>query len=322
MATENNETPPADVVIIGGGPAGMSAALTAGRALLNTVVVNAESPRNAVTTASHGFLTRDGAHPTELLAVAKQQLGKYETVRYVNDTVSTATAVENGFGSGFEAGFEITLASGEKMLTRRLIVATGHADDLKRLDLPGIEAVYGKSVYPCMFCDGFEHRGERLAMFGREGAIHYAPMGLLWTDDLIVFTNGASLSPDQTAELEAHGVAVHSEQIQHLESSDGTLTAVELVTGERIERDAGFISDEYSEPASTFAETLGVTSSLNDWGMMALDATETGSTSVAGLHVIGDARIGFSGLIAAAAEGAACAEGIVHEIASERWSKQ
>ena len=90
-----------DLVVIGGGPAGMSAALIAGRALLNAAIVNAETPRNAVTTASHGFLTRDGAHPTELLAVAKQQLTKYETVRYVNDTVSTATSTPSGFDHGF-----------------------------------------------------------------------------------------------------------------------------------------------------------------------------------------------------------------------------
>ncbi len=314
MTRENNEPPRSDVVIIGGGPAGMSAALTAGRALLDTVVVNAESPRNAVTTASHGFLTRDGAHPTELLAVAKQQLAKYETVRYLNDRVITATATGGGF--------EVVVANGDRVVAGRLVIATGHTDVLGRLDLAGIDDVYGKSVYPCMFCDGFEHRGERLALFGREGAIHYAPMGRLWTDDLMVFTNGGSLAADDVGELERHGVVVHPEPVRRLESSDGTLKAVELVTGERVERDAGFISDEYSDPASTFAETLGVTSSPNGWGGNSLDVTETGSTRVAGLHVIGDARTGFSGLIAAAAEGAACVEAIVHEIATERWSNQ
>ena len=173
-----------------------------------------------------------------------------------------------------------------------------------------------------MFCDGFEHRGERLALFGREGAIHYAPMGRLWSDDLMVFTNGGALSQIERADLERHGVGVHIEPIRRLDSADGRLLAVELITGERIERDAGFISDDYSEPSSVFAESLGVTSSVNDWGMTGLDASETGGTSIAGLYVIGDARTGFSGLIAAAAEGAACAETIVHEIAAERWSSQ
>lgn len=292
----------------------MSAALIAGRALLNTVVVNAESPRNAVTTASHGFFTRDGVHPAELLATAKQQLTIYETVRYRNDIVTTATVTDDGF--------EVVLASGDAIATDRLIIATGHKDVLGRLDLPGVEDVYGKSVYPCVFCDGFEHRGERLALFGREGAVHYAPMVRMWTDDLIVFTNGGALSAEEAEAFERRGVVVRCEPIRRLESNDGTLTAVELATGERVERDAGFISDEYSDPASTFAESLGVTSSLNDWGMHALDASDVGGTSISGLHVIGDARTGFSGLIAAAAEGAACAEGIVHEIATQRWNGQ
>lgn len=314
MASAETATRPLDVVILGGGPAGMSAALTAGRALLDTVIVNAESPRNAVTTASHGFLTRDGAHPTELLTVAKQQLATYETVRYLNDTATAATATD--------AGFDVGLTSGEQLAAERLIVATGYVDDLSQLELAGIEDVYGKSVYPCIFCDGFEHRRERLALFGREEAVHYAPMVRLWTDDLVVFTNGAALSRDQLADLERNGVNVRTEPIRRLESADGKLVVIELATGERVERDAGFISDDYSKPSTTFAETLGVTHSTNDWGMTVLDATDTGGTSIPGLHVIGDARTGFSGLIAAAAEGAACAETIVHEIAAQRWSKQ
>ncbi len=199
------DTPPLDLVIIGGGPAGMSAALIAGRALLDATIVNAESPRNAVTTASHGFLTRDDVHPTELVAIAKQQLATYGTVRYLNDTVVSTRQTAKGF-----------------------------------------EVVLG---------DGFEHRGERLALFGGESAAHYAPMIRMWTDDLMVF-----------------------------------------------------------------AESLGVTSSSTDWGTTALDVGDTGGTNIGGLYVVGDAKTGFSGVVGAAAEGAACAESIVHEIAVERWS--
>ena len=141
----------------------------------------------------------------------------------------------------------------------------------------------------------------------------------LWTDHLMVFTNGGILSADDARGFERRGVAVHTEPIRRLESRNGTLLAVELVTGERIERDVGFISEEYSDPASDFAESLGVTSSANDGGMSVLDADDVGKTEVAGLYVIGDARTGFSGLIAAAAEGAACAEAIVHEIAAALW---
>ncbi len=311
MAVEQTDPPRHDLVVIGGGPAGMSAALTAGRALLDTVIVNAENPRNAVTTASHGFLTRDGAHPSELLAISKQQLIRYDTVRYVNDSVTGTTKTDDGF--------EVSLANGELLATTRLIIATGQTDDVSKLNLDGIEHVYGKTVYPCIFCDGFEHRGERLALFGADAVVHYAPMVHMWSRDLAVFTNGDDLPADDKAQLEGRGVAVHTAPVRQLESTDGRLSAIELETGERIERDAGFISADYSTPATTFAEELGATCSANDWGMLAVDASETGATAVTGLYVIGDARTGFGGLIASAAEGAACAAEIAHEIAAHRW---
>ena len=311
--TTNTDSPSLDLVIIGGGPAGMSAALIAGRALLNATLVDAETPRNAVTTASHGFLTRDGVHPSELLAIANQQLAPYDTVRYLTDTVVSTVRIADGF--------EVTLADSSALRAQRLMIATGHTDDLGPLNLAGIEEVYGKSVYPCVFCDGFEHRGERLALFGGESAAHYAPMIRLWTDDLIVFTNDVTLDADAAAQLARHDVAVHTQPIRRLEAHDGRLRAVELETGERVERDAGFISDEYSKPTTTFAQALGVTSSPTDWGTTELDVGETRGTNINGLYVAGDAKTGFSGVLGAAAEGAACAESIVHEIAAERWSR-
>lgn len=313
MTTTNTHPQSLDLVIIGGGPAGMSAALIAGRALLNAAIVNAEDPRNAVTTASHGFVTRDGVHPSELLAIAKQQLAPYDTVRYLKDTVVSAVQIDDGF--------ELTLADSGTLRAQRLMIATGYTDDLGLLNLAGIESVYGKSVYPCVFCDGFEHRGERLALFGGESAAHYAPMIRLWTDDLVVFTNGVALDAGAAAELARHDVAVYTQPVRRLDANDGRLRAVELETGERVERDAGFISDDYSQPATTFAQSLGVASSPTDWGTTELDVIETGGTNIDGLYVAGDAKTGFSGVLGAAAEGAACAEAIVHEIATERWSR-
>ena len=301
-----------DLAIVGGGPAGMSAALIAGRALLDTVVINAEMARTHVTGASHGFLTRDGAHPSEILAVAKSQLEKYETVTY---RVGVVAGIERHTN-----GFEITDDTGNRIMAERLIIATGHRDDLAQLSIEGIENVYGNSVYPCVFCDGLEHHGERIALFGGADAVHYAPMVSMWTRDLTVFTNGRELSASSIRELELRGVAVHRERIVRLHASHGTLASVELSSGERIERDAGFIADDYSTPATAFAQELGVGSRQNDWGMTELDADDLGKTSVDNLWVIGDAKTGFSGLIAAAAEGAACAESIVHTIAADRWA--
>ena len=152
--------------------------------------------------------------------------------------------------------------------------------------------------------------------------MQYAPMGRLWTDDLIVFTNGSDLPREKRVPLERNNVGLRTDPIRRLESDNGRLLAVVLESGERIERDAGFIGDEYSQPATAFAETLGATSSVNEWGMTMLDVDDTSQTSITGRYVIGDARTGFSGLIAAAAAGAACTETIVHDIATERWSSQ
>ena len=175
-----------DLAIVGGGPAGMSAALVAGRAMLNTVVINAEAARNNVTGASYAFLTRDGAHPSDILAASKQQLEKYDSVTYRLGTVAT---IEH-----HTAGFELTMEGGDHVLAKRLIIATGHRDELTRLELTSINEFYGKSVYPCVFCDGFEHRGQRLAPFGADDAALYAPMVTLWSADVTVFTNGRDLA--------------------------------------------------------------------------------------------------------------------------------
>lgn len=302
-----------DVIIIGGGPSGMSAALIAGRGLLKTVVVNAERPRNIVTTASHGFLSRDGVHPRELLAVSKEQLKKYESVRYIAGLV--ARVAKDG------AGFEVELEDGTLLHSKRLVLATGYRDELSMLSLPGVEEVYGKTVYPCVFCDGFEHRGERLAVFSKSGEDYYVPMVRNWSKDVALFTNGTAVDPERKALLEGRGVQVVQAKVAKLISTQGRLQAVELVSGARVERDAGFISDDYSVPATPFAEQLGVGKAQNDWGMEVLDVLPSGASKVDGLYVVGDARSGFGGLMASAAEGAACMEGIVHELAAQRWAE-
>ncbi len=290
----------------------MSAALVAGRARLDAVVVNAETPRNAVTGASHGFLTRDGTHPLELLEIAKGQLATYDTVRYV---VGTATAVK-----ATEGGFGVELDDGSSLATERLIIATGYRDELDRLNLPGVEDVYGRSVFPCPFCDGYEHRDERLAIFGGDGVEMFVPVIRVWSKDIVVFTNGASLDAAVLSGLERNCVDVVSARIASLISEEGALQAVELSGGDRVEREAGFVWDDPSVPNTDFAQALGVTLTTNDWGMEVLDVESDGRSRVPGLYVIGDSKNGFTGVVAAASEGSACAEAIVHDLAQKRWA--
>ncbi|GGX58170.1 NAD(P)/FAD-dependent oxidoreductase [Saccharospirillum salsuginis] len=301
-----------DLIIIGGGPAGQSAALIAGRTRLKTVLINAETPRNLVTTASHGFLTRDGVHPSELLAIAKEQLQRYPSVQYVADQVEAVDRIDRGFS--------VTTSQGTILRTSRLIIATGHRDHLERLNLPGIESVYGKSVYPCPFCDGYEHADEAIAVFGFEAIQHFVPMMRLWSNDIVVFSNGRPLDTALKAELTDHGVAVEEAPVDQLMSDNGKLTQVVLQGGRSIPRQSGFVVDDYSSPATHFAESLGVVANDNNSWNMPVMANESGTTSIPGLYLIGDARIGFSGIAAAASEGGFCVEMIAHDIAMERWN--
>lgn len=305
-----------DLIIIGGGPAGMSAALVAGRALLEAVVINAEKPRNRVTTASHGFLTRDGAHPLELLQIAKAQLVKYQTVEYKKGRVIHAEQVEDEFC--------VATADGTSYTTANILFATGCKDDVSKTGLHGIEKVYGKSVYPCPFCDGWEHRGEKLALFGETAFTpEFAKMIANWSDDLIIFTNGKqAISLEDKRLMQKGGIEVIETAVSELLANEqGKLHTVLLADGRRIAREAGFIMDTHQELATDLPEKLGIHKEINDWGMEALAVTEAGKTNVPGVYVVGDARTGFGGLIAAANDGVACVETLVHERVYERWSK-
>jgi thioredoxin reductase len=309
----NRATPPSttlDLAIIGGGPAGMAAALVAGRALLDTVVINSETPRNAVTRASHGYLTRDGVHPLELLRIAKEQLSPYDTVAYRRDTVA---GIER---SG--ANFVVTTEQHTVFEAERILFATGSQEDVAGVGIAGLVDVYGTSVFPCPFCDGWEQRRKPLALFGAGAwGAAFAKTVAHWSSDLILFTHGdATLSATDASALARNGVRVETNRIAFLDHVEGVLTAVVLEDGRRIERRAGFVFDTGEEPATSLPETLGVPRSED--GSYQADAV--GRTRVDGVYVVGDSRTGFGGLMAAAAEGSGAAEMIVHDIIDARWA--
>ena len=288
----------------------MAAALVAGRVRLRTVVLNTETPRNAVSAASHGLLTRDGAHASELLAVAKEQLSKYPSVEYRKQRALAVQRQPEHFEVETEAG---------TLRTRRLILATGFADRIEGLEIPGLEAVYGRTVFPCPFCDGFEHADERWAAFMGDGVEHYAQVLRMWTADLIVFTNGRTLSGEARAALAANDIPLVESRIEALEAEGDHLRAVRTVDGEVYERDAGFIGDEFAEPATPFADQLGVPRKDNPFGRVMYETQDGGKTQIERLYLVGDAHRQFGGLSAASYDGATCIQHIVHELSQERW---
>jgi len=314
-SSSSSSSPPLDVVVIGGGSAGMAAALVFARGQLNVVVVDSQNARNRVVQHTHGFFTRDGASPVEIRTAARQQLERYPSIDVVDGRVEHVAQTD--------AGFDVVVGD-TTYATQRVVVATGHRDHIARLEVPGLVDVYGTSVFPCPFCDGFEQRDKRVAVFAVDvddaTLEHYVAMVMqMSTRDVRVFTHGRSLSSSLADAMARNGVVTVDERIRSVVHDDGVLTGVDLDDGTRIPCGAGFVVGDYSAPATSFAVELGAEDTTNPWGMHVIVVDEEGKTSVPGLYAVGDATAGFSGLTAAVAQGSRCAGGIVRDCAMTRW---
>ncbi|MEK3881264.1 NAD(P)/FAD-dependent oxidoreductase [Paenibacillus sp. PL2-23] len=298
-----------DVAIIGGGPAGLSAALLLGRALRTVILIDNDRPRNAVVKASHGYMTRDGTAPGELRRLAREELRAYASVHLVSGTAADVSQADGEF--------LITLSDGSSYISRKLIIATGYADHLP--DLPGLREAYGISVFPCPFCDGYEHRNTPMAVFGRGEQVYPFTKKLYnWSKDLALFTNGPSgLGARERSELSDRGIPLFEEPIQELASRNGMLHAVILRGGAAIPRTTGFIPDTGGAEASDLPERLLV--KRDQTGKF--DTGPHGKTSVDGMYIIGDAKNAFTGLIGAAGEGYEAGTILLRELAEEDWSR-
>lgn len=314
--TESAYTPPApsvevDVVVIGGGPAGLSAALNLGRARASVVVVDAGRPRNAATLRSHGFLTRDGVPPLELRKLARAELAAYPAVTVLDRAAVTALLpTDSANGMRFIAPLQ---GRGERIppavAARSVLVATGLRETLPRI--PSLRAFYGMTIFSCAACDAWELQDRALALIG-ETADLAARARLLarWTDRLTVFTNGADVVDTvEEAELAASGIVVERRPIDDLEGERGTVSAVRLVDGTRIEIDGGFIRPQWS-PALDFLSGLDIDRDAD--GTLVVD--RSGRTSVPGVYAAGDAASpGPQQLIVAAGQGARAAAVLIHD---------
>lgn len=301
-----------EVIIIGGGPAGMSAALVLGRSRIKTLVLNTENPRNGVTTHSHGFLTQDGKHPSEIFKVAKQQLSKYTSLTYKKEKAVSIKGKSNNFSVGVQHN---------TYSAKRVIVATGHKDNISEIGIEGLSEVYGKSVYPCPFCDGFEMADKKLAVFG--DAI-MAPMFSKtishWSKNVIVFTNGEKVEDKELIHnLNKNGIQIIDKKIKKLLSIEGQLKGVELIDDSVIERDGGFLPDTKSIESTDFAKKMNVSIEIGHFGMELYKVDENKETDIKGFYIIGDARTGWSGVASSVSEGSEVAASITHQIIEENW---
>jgi len=290
-----------DVVIVGGGPAGLSAALNLARARRRTLVLDSNRPRNSATFHSHGFLSRDGISPLELRKMGREELEQYPNVEFERTIVESIEPLAGTGGAAAHVGGGFTVTHrGGAVTTRTVLIATGLREVLPKL--PMLRAFYGTSIHSCMECDGYEYADRPIALIGHTDDL--AERALLlsqWSRDLIVFTQGiGQVSDADEAMLAERGVRVDRREVADVAGDRDGLNGVVLADGETIPREAAFVRPDY-ETALDYA--AGLQLALDSEGLIVVDAA--GRTTTAGAYAIGDATPpGPQQLIVAAGDGA------------------
>lgn len=293
-----------DVIIVGGGPAGLSAALLLGRCCRRVLLFDTNESRNRATKAVHGFLSRDGIAPAELRRICFRQLRPYRSVVTREGRIVKARAEPGGFAVGHE--------NGELFRCRKLLVATGAKDDLPAI--PGIERFYGRSAFHCPLCDGWEHRDQPLAICGKgTTACGYALELFSWSRDITLCAGGGpKLKRDEVKRLQDVGIRITESKVTRLSGRGRQLAKVHFEDGTSIACRGFFFCSEET-PQSDLTAQLGI-DTMED-GRARHDRMER--TNVPGLYVAGNTSSGVQLAIVAAAEGAKAAYAINNELNQE-----
>lgn len=290
----------------------MSAALVLGRSLRRTLVLDAGEPRNAPSSGVHGFFSRDGIRPEELLKIGREQLEPYPSVE-TRRVRAVGAKVRDG-------DFEVALEDGTVVGTRKIVLATGVVDELP--ETPGFRELWGKGVYHCPYCHGWEVQGRPLAVLNStEMAAGHATMVRNWSRDLILLTDGpARLGGEARDKLRALGVPIREGKISHLEGEDsGGLKRIIFEDGSELEREGLFYLPPQRQ-SSDLAATLGCEIvAMGPAPTVVKSDPTTRETTVAGVYVAGDA--GGSGpaqsAVLAASAGASASYFLNHALAAE-----
>ena len=282
-----------DVVVIGGGAAGLSAALVLSRARRRVLVVDAGSPRNAPAAHLHGYLSRDGFPPGDLLAV-----GRVEVTSYGGEIVAGRV---DELVRDEPTGFGVLLAGGERVAARRLLVTTGLRDQLP--DIPGLRDRWARDVLHCPYCHGYEVRDSRLGVIGgTPGAVRYAQIVRQWTHDLVYFTPPAVLTAVERSQLTARAIGVIEGRVAQLVIDEDQLVGVQMGDGSVVPRDAVFVPPRFV-PQSRLLVGLGCAVDSEGW----VTTDPTGRTSVPGVWAAGNVVDPRAQVITAAGAGSSAA---------------
>lgn len=269
---------PYDVLIVGGGVAGLGAATVLGRCRRRVLICDDGHPRNGASRAVHCLLAREGVSPADLLATAAEEVARYPTVERRAGTVTSIARAGDLFAAGTADGYEAT--------ARKVLLTTGLEDEVPLI--PGIDALYGRGVHHCPYCDGFEYRDRPIAVYGAgDNGANLALMMTQWSRDVALCAGGLAMpSPKMQARLKDHGVAIHAGPIACLEGTeDGALRRIHLSDGETLERAALFFATSCRQ-RSPLSAALGC--ARDEKGGVITDAV-TEESSVKGVYVAGDA---------------------------------
>jgi thioredoxin reductase len=288
-----------DVVVVGGGAAGLSAALVLARARRTVAAVDADRPRNAPAAHMHGFLSRDGMSPRDLLAAGRAEVAGYGGT-LIDDTVVDVAP-----------GFHVRLAGGSSLHARRILVATGLRDELP--DIPGVRERWGRDLLHCPYCHGYEVRDQPLGVLGGSPeAVQHALLVRQWSPDDILFPHTDAVGPAQREPLTARGIRIVEGAVARLVVANDQLQGVELGDGTVIPRTAVFVRPRFVPNADLLT---GLGCELDEHGWVVHDPT--GRTTVAGVWVAGNAADPRAQVITAAGQGSAAAIALNADLVDE-----
>lgn len=296
-----------DVVIIGGGAAGLSAGLVLARARRRVLVVDGGEPRNRFAGHMHGVLTRDGFPPLELVAAGRREVGGYGGV--IADTTVVRVALAD------DGAFEVELADSRMLRARRVVAASGLTDELP--DVPGLAERWGIDVVQCPYCDGWEHGDERIGVLATSpGNLHQAQLLRQWSDRVVFIRHDLeALEPDDERALAARGIRVVDDRVSRLLVEADRLTGVELDSGDVVELDVIFTAGRFVPRDGPLAGLDVATTDTPAGPWIAVDGT--GLTSVPGLWAIGNAATPFALVPMAMGSGVQAAAAVNADLVAE-----
>lgn len=302
-----------DVLIVGRSYAGLSAALVLGRARRSVLVVGSGGPRNEAVHHTHGLLGHDGVGPSDLVAAAEKELGTYPSVELVDARVGGIEALGGAGGAGADGrgGFRASLG-GRPTTAGLVILATGANDNPP--PVPGLAEHWGRGVFTCPYCDGFEHGDTHLALLGAPDFVpHMARVLTGWSDRITAFTGG--LDPSVRDDLRVHGVAVEERPIARVRGDGSAVTVLELDDGTEVPVGAVFLA-QLPTPNSGLAVGLGC--DVDDLGFVVIDANRR--TTVDGVWAIGDVANRRANMALSIADGVAAASDCSAQLLDRDWT--